>query len=575
MSSWPHAGARVAGSAHLEDVVSLRDRLSDLRALLLLSMLMMDGGDENQVLRLSATSAPSLGDWRIEGFVFDERFRRVDETWLRDGDDAPDEGVAIGQVGPAGGAVEVRGRAWGWALPLPSGTGRSLGQVIASADRRPSTEDQFLLQVLVQLTGVAVANARLHARERAATDALVATNARLEQTVSTVEHRMKVHDRLTRVAMAGAGQLGMARTLHELTGFAVAVEDRYGNLRAWAGPGRPEPYPKSSWRRRDRLLRRLRVESHPVRDGDRLIALATPRSDVVGVLALIDPDGRATSTDVMALEHGATVLSVELARLRGLAEAEQRSQRDLVLDLVTGIDDESALSRAEVLGHDLGLPHRVVIIDGDDRSLDHEPFIEAVRRALLERDLLLGVRSTAVVLVVSGEHDWAAVRLAILGEVGGGRCRIGVGEPCERPSELPRSFREADLALRLQRRSSAADQVSEYGALGVYRMLAALPDQGDVERYVRQWLGVLIDYDARRGTELVATLTRFLERGGSLAATAHDLSIHRNTLKYRMSRIKELAGSDPGDPDDRFNLQLATRAWTTIQTLRETPVRRP
>ena len=56
----------------------------------------------------------------------------------------------------------------------------------------------------------------------------------------------------------------------------------------------------------------------------------------------------------MALEHGATVLAVELARLRGLADTELRVRRELVHDLLTGTDDESAYLRAEALGYDLG-----------------------------------------------------------------------------------------------------------------------------------------------------------------------------------------------------------------------------
>jgi sugar diacid utilization regulator len=64
----------------------------------------------------------------------------------------------------------------------------------------------------------------------------------------------------------------------------------------------------------------------------------------------------------MALEHGATVLAVELARLRGLADTELRVRRELVHDLLTGTDDESAYLRAEALGYDLGMPHQVAVV---------------------------------------------------------------------------------------------------------------------------------------------------------------------------------------------------------------------
>ena len=44
--------------------------------------------------------------------------------------------------------------------------------------------------------------------------------------------------------------------------------------------------------------------------------------------------------------------------------------------------------------------------------------------------------------------------------------------------------------------------------------------------------------------------------------------MHRNTLRYRLKRITDIAGHDLGEPDVQFNLQLATRAWRTLAALR-------
>jgi DNA-binding PucR family transcriptional regulator len=74
-------------------------------------------------------------------------------------------------------------------------------------------------------------------------------------------------------------------------------------------------------------------------------------------------------------------------------------------------------------------------------------------------------------------------------------------------------------------------------------------------------------YDAAHGTELVLTLTEFLETGGSYNKTASALSVHRSTLKYRLKRIREVSGHDLSVPDAQFNLQVATRAWRTLQAL--------
>ena len=265
----------------------------------------------------------------------------------------PELAAELRALPETGGPVTSLDAGWSWAYPLQS-VARRLGYLIVHAACEPAVEEQFLAQVLAQQTGVAVSNAQLHGRERDTAEQLAATNPALEETVATLRHGMAIHERLTRVAAAGEGAAGIAEALHDLTGFAVAAEDRYGNLSAWSGPDRPSRYPKPPAYERKQLLRRLMTAGRSARDGDRVVALASPRPGVVGLLALIDPGRRAGTTDVMALEHGATVLAVELARLRGMADTELRVRRELVQDLLTGTDDESAYRPAEALGYDLG-----------------------------------------------------------------------------------------------------------------------------------------------------------------------------------------------------------------------------
>ncbi len=545
---------------------NLRERLGELRALLVISLLMTESVGEDQILELAASSAPGLGPWRIEGYGF------TDGRWcpgLDHGAPVPaDLPELLASLGSGSGRVELPGRRWAWAFPLRSVSGL-LGHLVASCEREPSSEERFLIQVIAQQTGVAVSNARLHAKERATAAELAVTNTALAETVSTLRRSMDIHDRLTRVAVSGEGQPGIAKALHELTGMPVAIEDRYGNLSAWAGPGRPDPYPKESFAKREHLLRRLMLASKPVRDGERLILLVSPRTDLIGVVALIDPGRTADNADLVALEHGATVLSMELARLRSIADTELRLRRDLVHDLLAGTDDESAQARAEALDYDLRRPHRVVVVEGKGRSRAHDALLSAVRRAMRQaRQVgLFETWSGNVAIVTAGQTDWEKLRRAIVTDLGG-PCHIGVGGTCARPSELPRSLREAGLALRLQKTLLPGSSACEYPKLGIFRMLAAIPDLTDVDEFVREWLGNLLDYDTRKGAELVHTLTQYLEHGGNYDATSAELSVHKSTLKYRLQRIRELTGLELNDPDVHFNLQLATRAWGTLQALR-------
>jgi DNA-binding PucR family transcriptional regulator len=178
-------------------------------------------------------------------------------------------------------------------------------------------------------------------------------------------------------------------------------------------------------------------------------------------------------------------------------------------------------------------------------------------------------RSSGVAVLCADEVDWEQLRTAVQAHLGNRtRCRLGVGALCVQPADFPRSYTQAQLALKLQFSAGWPPQVTVFDNLGIYQLLSEIADVGSVESFVQQWLGALLDYDDIRHGRLVETLSQYLESGGHYDTAAKALSLHRNTLRYRLRRIRELSGFDLSDPDVRFNLQLATRAWTTSAAMR-------
>src|SRR5580700_11415017 len=109
---------------------SLRARLSELRALLVISLLMTESVDEDQILELAASSAPGLGPWRIVGYGF------TDGRWRPGSNSAPVPSRLLRQLeelGSSSGQVELPGSAWACVYPLRSISGL-LGHLVASAD---------------------------------------------------------------------------------------------------------------------------------------------------------------------------------------------------------------------------------------------------------------------------------------------------------------------------------------------------------------------------------------------------------------------------------------------------------
>jgi DNA-binding PucR family transcriptional regulator len=159
---------------------------------------------------------------------------------------------------------------------------------------------------------------------------------------------------------------------------------------------------------------------------------------------------------------------------------------------------------------------------------------------------------------------WEDLWKALSAEFPSGSISLGVGGPCSVPGDFPRSTREAFVALSVRQASRQPAGVTTYDGLGIYRILAGGEHHAEVESFVAQWLGPLLDYDAAHGAELVKTLSTYLECGGNYDETADGLAIHRSTLRYRLQWIREVSGLDLGDVDARFNLHAATRAWRVL-----------
>jgi DNA-binding PucR family transcriptional regulator len=532
--------------------------------MLALSLLLVQQEKLDNIVRFIADAVESLGPLTTKGMFFDGRWQG---TRLADTPSAlvsPPDGFST-EAGPTGeGPVAVADSAWSWAYSLSTAYG-PVGYLVVGAAVPPPDSQQFLLRILAQQAGVALANARLRAREREHAAELGAANLALRRSI-------EIHDRLTKVALGDEGQQGIAQAVHELTDRPVAIEDRFGNLQAWAGPGRPDPYPRDGLTSRDKLLARAMGATAPVREGTRILSVARLDGKPAGVLVVYDRAETAGDAERMAIEHATTVLTMEISRLQALAQQDARLRTSLVLDLVSGTDPDPAalLSRAQALGYDLGRPHRVVMVEAHAADQDSETFSRAVGRAAaaLRVGELTATHLRGVIVLADREVPWEQFRARVVVELHGRRCRVGVGDVCTELVDFSRSAQEADLALRMQKEAGGPERVTLFDELGVYKVLAMSGDTAAMERFVAEWLGRLIDYDSRHGAALVLTLSEYLDCGGNYDATAGALSVHRSTIKYRLKRIREISGQDISLPDTQFNLQVATHAWRTLRAMR-------
>ncbi|MFD6333814.1 PucR family transcriptional regulator [Streptomyces niveus] len=543
-----------------------------LHELTVLSRALFDTPDESEILRLAMDHIAVAGPYSAEA-----GYLEADGDLVASPRNRQNHAVTatvdrrVRELAGRDGPVTVRGRPWGRALGL-RGHEKVHGYLVVTSRSRPTETEWSLLATLVRHTAAALSVAFAHRRRRE--DALELHRLREEradlqqQLVAVVAERayqQAIHALMADIAASGGGEEAVTRALHGLTGLPALVEDRFGRLRSWAGPSRPDPYPEPDPARWDELLHTAAREAGPTRIKDRLITLIRPHGEILGMLALVDPQEEADEYTVLALEQAATSLALELAHLRNLAEVELRLHRELADDLLAGTDETSAYARAEAVGHDLHRSHYIVVVQWSDRPAD-DSFAQTVGRAASAVGMrsMLTRRSDHVVLVADDRPHARALYEALALETGTRSGTIGVSAPCASPDGIPQRYQEAQRALEVRRHSRKRYGMTFFDELGLYRILGPGNDYRELEAFVREWLGQLIDYDARHNSAMAETLARYFDCGGNYDETAASLAIHRSTLRYRLQRIRDISGNDLANVEDRLNLQVATRVWKIV-----------
>jgi hypothetical protein len=154
--------------------------------------------------------------------------------------------------------------------------------------------------------------------------------------------------------------------------------------------------------------------------------------------------------------------------------------------------------------------------------------------------------------VVLPDAEGPGRRETLIAAVRRGRVAIGPDGPLE---QLPSSWRLASRALSV---GCGGDLVvaDEHLADLLLHESATV-----VERIAARRLRGLEGLTPLARERMHRTALAYLQQQGNAAATARALHVHPQTARYRIARLRELIGAQLDDPQARFELEAALRAW--------------
>jgi purine catabolism regulator len=395
---------------------------------------------------------------------------------------------------------------------------------------------------------------------------------------------------LVRLASENAGLERITHVLAQYINKGVVVQDKH--LRVKHAASSPEL--AGTW---DGILEYLKERRHlpdSLQDRHRLApqALSGVQQDIElgdaalarlvvpiinqgvgrGYLSFIAADGHTfDDVDMLVLNQGAMVCALEMARAKAISEVEKKLRGDFLSSLMAGtLSEAEAQAEADRWGHDMSAPHVGLVMTwyGDKRPSDRR--LETLVNGLVtgrEMHMLSHLRENELRLFFTSDADDLVQAARLFAEeicrearkeFRGAKVAIGIGPVATRIWDWQASYREAYKAADIARRLGAENPL--YAAdLDIYTLLVR-PDFRDDFRALRdKMIGNLLKYEERQRADLLQTLEAFFQCHGNHNQTAALLSVHRNTLFYRMNRIAEITGLDLNQPDVRLAVHLSLK----------------
>ncbi|MEL0148686.1 MAG: helix-turn-helix domain-containing protein [Pontimonas sp.] len=241
------------------------------------------------------------------------------------------------------------------------------------------------------------------------------------------------------------------------------------------------------------------------------------------------------------------------AEARGLWDA--RLEALVVDSILSGEYDQELPSRIAALGW-TGHGEVCVIVGTSPRMVD----VDAIRRTARHHntDVLIGIQGNRLVIVVGRKIDEDAaaddvsfmdIASALDESFGPGTYVVGPTVPAVVDAVKSAKAALAGFSVAKSRREPPRPLLAD----DVLPERALAGDPLARRALIQRIYEPLRDH----ALDLLGTVWTYFETGHSLEATARELFVHPNTVRYRLKKVVEVVEWDPGEPRDALTLHLA------------------
>jgi hypothetical protein len=384
----------------------------------------------------------------------------------------------------------------------------------------------------------------------------------------------------------GVGDLfALANAIAALVGGATAIENLQEQVLAYSTLahqpidddrrngilGRQVPYlPENAGQYASVFRSRGAVRIEGVRPAmDRLAIAVRAGNQPLGSIWVVDAHGDLDSDAEQALERAADIAVLHILRARSTIDLARQQRAELLRRLLEGGDDVQLV--AEQLGLKRSGPFVVAAFQPDLGQTDELSLIRLVDLVTTQCEahrqgaqcVLIGATIYALFTEAPaagpGSIETLARRLIERSATSlRVKLRASAGSDVTTAADISRSRHDADLVLLML---ASGRSTGDYANAQEMRSRLTLLELGALFRntphLVSPAAASMRAYDAESGTEYARTLRTYLDFSRDSAKTSAALSVHQNTLRYRLRRLRDLFGIDVDHPEDTVVLWLS------------------
>ncbi len=314
-----------------------------------------------------------------------------------------------------------------------------------------------------------------------------------------------------------------------------------------------------------------------------------------GYILVWNTSSELTNIDYITLEHSTMSFALERIRNNELERTKHRVRRDFLHDLFMGNikDEENLKYLSEVHRINMNLSYIPMIVDADfnlheelnyidKKRYEDEKILEILKhldKASNNSDFIihsLSIQGQIIILLGFSKENpnLTSERLrefsveiikSLEEKTDTANFFAGIGGISNHLMDLHYYYNQALEALRLAKKSLGEKKIRHFNDFVVDQFIEKNIDEIKRRKFLEQSLGGLFKYDEKNNTDLILTLSTWIEHNYNISKTSRHMFTHRNTILYRLEKISSILNVNLEDSDDLLKLHLAIKIYRLLK----------